>query len=237
MANNVLNDEVNGSIIFRIKDVNSNLKGSSGKFYQQSCVAQMSESTSTPPAGNPKSIKYNSKVTKHKHLFKNNLLLPPLFQHKNPLASTYEFNMSSNLVSISANRHNDADRRVDVLYKISVVGIEPVRMQKDGRVDRQNKCSQNNGNHLGDEGWIVLNDKTNDIGSTTDSQPLGGGVGKAYSIRAKEAKCVLLLKPTHKNPHLSWNEANENCSKIGGSLISVKNKNEDRDIQSLIINR
>ena len=147
--------------------------------------------------------------------------------------SYYEFNMSSNIISISAKFLSNSNNRTGsdkMKYKIS---INPIKHKIVKRSVIENESSDINlcGDSSATNKWIRINfglDK-NDASFQEKS---------AIKSTKDSTKCVQLLKSSSKKHQpLSWFQANKSCIDLGGNLVKIQSEAEELELQNLIMNR
>ena len=141
-----------------------------------------------------------------------NTISPSKANAKNYHLASYEFNMSSNVISISFTNPTKISKGTGVVYNVSVTGIDPVTDRSNYSV---NACSAGADGH---ENWVKLN------------------MASDYTKKARY-KCVLLVKKPSKGRYFSWNYANKKCLSLGGNLIKIQKDEEEYETQKFVTKR
>ena len=142
--------------------------------------------------------------------------------------SSFEFNMSSNTISIKVFKDRRKMSKLnDMKYLIFVEVIEPISEDHNEGVSL---CSSKDSSHE----WVKL--KTIQDNYKHDTESLNDR-NIIKNSKGSEFKCVLLLKSPIKKELISWYQAKELCSNFGGSLMKIENDAEQHALQSLILNR
>ena len=148
--------------------------------------------------------------------------------------SSFEFNMSSNWISISAktdaNYSNNGDN--NIRYQVSVMPIRHV-IEKRKSVSKSGDNMCKNQGTQGSE-WVKLN--LNQYNDTSPRSLLLQRKNKDENS-LQTTKCVLLQKYSSKKQPFTWYDAKTSCLKLGGNLVKIQNQLEDTAIQNLIVNR
>ena len=126
--------------------------------------------------------------------------------------SSYEFNMSSNVISISAISPTNASQHADVVYNVLVTEFDPGTHKSNNGAEG---CSAGIDNH---ENWV----KSKIISDYTTKE---------------QYKCLLLVKRSSKGRYFSWNDANKKCLGLGGNLIKIQTDEEQHEAQKFVTKR
>ena len=176
-----------------------------------------------------------SKITHPKHY--KQLLLQTLSQPR-PLqfyASSFEFNMTSNFISISTKDYESLENSVvgddTINYRIS---IEPIKHNivkrsaqhyDDGK--GRNMCSSSSSNNK----WIKIT-----FGQDNNNASLQ--TKSAITSTKGSTKCVQLLRHSNKkDPPLTWYQANKSCIDLEGKLLKIQSESEQIELEDLILKR
>ena len=143
--------------------------------------------------------------------------------------SSFEFNMSSNVISISAKQDMNHNGEVDIKYTIYVKAIKS-SVKKSAVVSSYNECNTKSSNGE----WVKLrknphharNGPFQQQPATVEDKKDSGG-----------SKCILLIKSAMKGEHSTWFHARKRCFDLGGSLVKIESEWEEAALYDLVVNR
>ena len=148
--------------------------------------------------------------------------------------SSYEFNMTSSFISLSAKSYANLPNSIGddtINYRISIEPIKHKIVKRSAQQiddgEERNMCSSLSSN----DKWIKLTfgQDNNDASLQTKS---------AITSTKESTKCVQLLKHSNKKqPPLTWYQANKSCIDLGGKLLKIQSKSEQVELENLVFKR
>ena len=136
----------------------------------------------------------------------------------------FQFNMTSNVISISARKDLSADNQTNIRYQISVIA-RPSNPQL-----KQNKPDNEGTGYISNGKWVMLH--FNQFRSALSQQH-----HRDSNEDVTNPKRVLLQKIQNRMDPLTWQQVEKKCFDLGGSLVHIKSEKEHVALQELITKR
>ena len=136
----------------------------------------------------------------------------------------FQFNMTSNVISISASKDLSSDNQANIRYQISVMA-RPSNPQL-----KQDNPNNEGTRHISNDKWVMLH--FNQFRSALSQQH-----HRDSNEDVTNPKRVLLQKIQNRMDPLTWHQVEKKCFDLGGSLVHIKSEKEHVALQELITKR